>query len=1779
MAKKNNKQQINDVKVNSFVKGLNKDADPLFVQEGMWTHARNVVNNTVKGNLGGLSNEESNALCSRVGDTMGVAGPIYIIGAIYLYDDKWVIYSVGYDALDQNPQNSEIGLFESNQCKYRPIVQDTCLAFNKLNLITGASRLGDDCAWSVYWADGLNPDRYLKIGDPQTWPDSTYSWLGGGAGSATVNYYSNGTDTTFLWPGVEWVQIPDPNNTDPNCNIVIDDHVLDCDAIRIASFVKTPCLDINISEQSGVIENGSYALVACYVIDRQRVTNYFSPTYIQPVFNEPNERGSFEITVDADVENFEEFELVAIRFINENASAKRIGYYSTSTTKITVSQISEQNVTVAIEDIVLQNPVFERSQQISEVNDTLLRIGPTSKFDFNYQPLANLIQAEWVSIEYPEKYYVNGGKNAGYLRDEVYSFFIRWIYDTGDKSASYHIPGRPAEVQAAYGGILDTAPYVGNPGGAINKLHGESLLYESVNTATVTSSPNTTLPDGGKIIAAGKMGYWQSSEKYPDNEPSIWNSSSQCWTKSTDPNYDLCGKFIRHHKFPDNALSPATHHFVKKSNGEFYIRLMGVQFKNIILPKDNDGNDIPNIVGYEILRGSRHGNKSVLAKGMVNNFRDYKIKGSASGSAVGLYANHPFNTIIPKGNSFGSSTAANYTYNDTFIADQTSKGKFRAQSIPLDIISFHSPDTSFINPYLSTSELKIYGSVQGVAEERFIEPDKHPQFKLVADFVVIIAAINGIVDMLLKGSPEIKVNYPEISYTQPFQLGEIGGGSLAGGSGAWYNNTTVGQPMDNPSRGALAGAAGVQNGAILGYINGGGTLADVFTGGATLDTLLTPTSTTALASSQFKSQTIEKTLTGASILPTPIQVIANTLGLLSTYFIQGMNDAVDILYAIIRKRQYALQLVAHGDYNKFVNPDSTKDSRFFMQDGIYVKDQIQDYPEYITSGTNYRYRINNLKRGKLAVLRTTRGDAAKSLGGPHYLLSGSTAGIDTSMMTVGVANATGNLSGFDNDKKDDLFTNPIASHYVGIKYNIKNQYGQLDSVQQIVASPCEQKLDFMSTTGENAVAETDYGADCGLTSFKIKKTSTPAFFGGDTYVNRFTEKNVMPFFYNWLHNVPDNIEFNYFLNQMIPTPRFGANSQPWDVSDFNMTNAISALKSSNTTISGNGLLPTSYYNLDNKNYDRTTNKTGNYPGSFYPKDSYFYIASCGIRDFFVESEVLVDFREEGTFDWQHPYSKYKRTDLEALFNANPEILAKGNYYGYDYSLSASRFIFNQYFSAGYLQARDYDPEVAELCYSFYPNRIMYSLPKEWLLYLPDNKQDFKSKINSVKNFARTGMFITFTNDSPLIYQGVEQLQLDSGTSVTIGDGALFSQGPQNVVVAEKAYEYGSAQSKYGVISTPAGMYYISQNQGKVFAYQGGLKEISQNGMKWWFTEFLPFKLLKSFPDYPHTDNPVAGISCTGGFDNDNGVLYFSKRDFKLRDQYEGLTTYNSSDDTFYIDNGTSAPYKAKLGNPLYFEDASWTVSYDPKSEFWISFHDWHPTFIMPNRNVFHTIKGNGIWKHSANCNDYCNYYGVQYPFEIEFPILNVQNVSTLKGIEYYLECYRRDQYSCVDAFHVLDYNFDKLVVYNTEQVSGYLNLNLYPKNDIALSLTFPKLAVNAYDVLYSKEENKYRVNQFWDITKDRGEFPLGSTYPPGQGPYIPGTTILNGTYPETNIWITESNGYKKSLNLSNLDYNKSELQRKKFRHYLNYINLSKADSRNTNMILKIVNTKTQNSPR
>jgi hypothetical protein len=316
---------------------------------------------------------------------------------------------------------------------------------------------------------------------------------------------------------------------------------------------------------------------------------------------------------------------------------------------------------------------------------------------------------------------------------------------------------------------------------------------------------------------------------------------------------------------------------------------------------------------------------------------------------------------------------------------------------------------------------------------------------------------------------------------------------------------------------------------------------------------------------------------------------------------------------------------------------------------------------------------------------------------------------------------------------------------------------------------------------------------------------------------------------------------------------------------------------------------------------------------------------------------------------------------------------------------------------------------------------------------------------------------------------------------------------------------------------------------------------------------MPYRLLIDFPEFEVTDNPVAGVGMQSIYDNDDALLYFCKKDYELKkDLPAGVVVEYNGGVNFSVNRA-----KIKLGDPRYFNDVSWTVSYDPKIKAWLSYHDWHPDLSIPTRVNFITTKGGTMWRHNFTTNSYCNFYGQNYPFQVEYVMDTGQTVNTLRNLEYLLEAYIYDL-DGIDRFHVLDFNFDHLVVYNTEQVSGQLNLNLAPKNDPFARLNYPQINPDSIDIAYDKVEQKYRINQFWDITADRGEY-----NPNVQRP----------------IWLTGWDGYKRQLNPANLNYNKSEFERKKFRHYFANTLFSKDISGNVKMLMKIINNKNLNSPR
>ena len=206
--------------------------------------------------------------------------------------------------------------------------------------------------------------------------------------------------------------------------------------------------------------------------------------------------------------------------------------------------------------------------------------------------------------------------------------------------------------------------------------------------------------------------------------------------------------------------------------------------------------------------------------------------------------------------------------------------------------------------------------------------------------------------------------------------------------------------------------------------------------------------------------------------------------------------------------------------------------------------------------------------------------------------------------------------------------------------------------------------------------------------------------------------------------------------------------------------------------------------------------------------------------------------------------------------------------------------------------------------------------------------------------------------------------------------------------------------------------------------------------------------------------------------------------------------------------------------------------------------------VTPNYNV------GGFWRHNVRCDKFANYYNENYPWEIDLISNTGQAVNTVRSFEYQLETYvyKGDpQYNMCggDKWEDLDYNFDVAIVYNNDQVSGLLSLTPQPFNDPWGELNYPQINANSIDIIASKVEHKFRFNQFWDITNDRGEF----------------------TNVEQSIFDTECNGYIRPLNTLNLNYNKPATQRKKFRHYSNHVILRRNVSGNRKMLLRLNNTK------
>ncbi len=148
--------------------------------------------------------------------------------------------------------------------------------------------------------------------------------------------------------------------------------------------------------------------------------------------------------------------------------------------------------------------------------------------------------------------------------------------------------------------------------------------------------------------------------------------------------------------------------------------------------------------------------------------------------------------------------------------------------------------------------------------------------------------------------------------------------------------------------------------------------------------------------------------------------------------------------------------------------------------------------------------------------------------------------------------------------------------------------------------------------------------------------------------------------------------------------------------------------------------------------------------------------------------------------------------------------------------------------------------------------------------------------------------------------------------------------------------------------------------------------------------------------------------------------------------------------------------------------------------------------------IQHTVSDTAsMWRHLTDTTLYNNYYGCVAPYIIEYPFAYQYQDEVVQNIQDYSKVY---QYlPSVDGvfddsrkIETDDKYFNKAVLYNGQQSSGYLELVVKPINNLKEYLTYPKINSGSKTITFTKSDNFYQYNTFWSVSVNKS-IPLSIT--------------------------------------------------------------------------------------
>jgi hypothetical protein len=405
------------------------------------------------------------------------------------------------------------------------------------------------------------------------------------------------------------------------------------------------------------------------------------------------------------------------------------------------------------------------------------------------------------------------------------------------------------------------------------------------------------------------------------------------------------------------------------------------------------------------------------------------------------------------------------------------------------------------------------------------------------------------------------------------------------------------------------------------------------------------------------------------------------------------------------------------------------------------------------------------------------------------------------------------------------------------------------------------------------------------------------------------------------------------------------------------------------------------------------------------------------------------------------------------------------------------------------------------CIEKFPHRLHWSeqsfqeeLTDNYRTFLANNYRDIEGNTGILTDLFTIQNNLYSHTENALWHLPQTIQERVSGDLVTyIGTGNFFNLPPRKIV--DDVHNSAGTIHKWATTKTPYGVFFVSEFDKMIYQFNGkSLKPISSLGEFNWFKNNTKIKANEQYNkihlrNYKYNNNPInpIGTGYISTYDYRHNRIIFTKKDFIFKQDtlwydtfgedfdkpielfyqdgnviafvnYDAVFDYMTNDRgyTYMGIEGTQMKFQQVIlnlqgepdiitsyiggsivENPIEFNNA-WTKSFSLKTNSWISYHSYLPKFYVNNNATFYSFTNN-LSKHNL-LHSYQTFENIKYPFIVDYiSVSNPLLTKTWEALSFFTEAQTYNQSTNSIVENKLK-TFNKLILYNTRQCSGKLNL-------------------------------------------------------------------------------------------------------------------------------------------